>query len=85
MTWHTGRQAWHSVGARNLLFIGGRDGLPHLPHDAQLAQLQMRKPLLTEKYCFYAVPCLFPEKLPISLFLPLLPYAATLTPVNRIM
>jgi hypothetical protein len=58
----THRQAWHSVGARNLFSYGRADGITPLPHDAQLAQLQMRKPLFPEKHHLYAVPCLSLEK-----------------------
>jgi hypothetical protein len=45
------------------------DGMAGVAHDAQLAQLQMRKTPLNRKTPYF----------------PLLPYAATLTPVNKML
>lgn len=75
-------QAWHSASLRNLFLYGRLDGITPLPHDAQLAQLQMRKTPLNRK----TPPlCRVASSQKNSLFLPLLPYAATLTPVNKML
>ena len=68
----TSRQAARMAG-RNLFFYGRADGMPPLPHDARLAQLQMRKtplPRKTPLLCSVASPqknSLFPSFCPMQL------------------
>jgi hypothetical protein len=47
------------VSLRNLLFIGGRDGMTGVTHDAWLAQLQMRKTPLPRKTPYFPLSALF--------------------------
>jgi len=52
-TAHRAGRLGHGVSLRNLFSIGRRDGMTGLPHDAQLAQLQMRKTPLPRKTPYF--------------------------------
>ncbi len=69
MAGHSTAHRHGAGGSKESLFYRMADGMAGVAHDAQLAQLQMRKTPLNRKTPYF----------------PLLPYAATLTPVNKML